>query len=52
MPAPLDYSALAYGFEGLTQINVNVPKGLAAGSQKVVVTIGGVASPPALINVN
>jgi uncharacterized protein (TIGR03437 family) len=35
----------------LTQINVTVPSSVAIGQQKVVVTIGGVASPAALLNV-
>jgi uncharacterized protein (TIGR03437 family) len=50
--AQVVYSNLAYNYEGLTQINVIVPAGVATGSQKVVVTIGGVASVSALLNVN
>ena len=50
--ATVAYSALAYYFEGLTQINVTVPTTIATGPQKVVVTIGGVPSAAALLNVN
>jgi uncharacterized protein (TIGR03437 family) len=49
--ATVVYSSLAYNFEGLTQINVIVPNGLTTGSQPVVVTVGGVASLPAQLNV-
>jgi len=36
---------------GVLQINCTVPSTLAAGTQSVLVTIGGVASPPALLTV-
>jgi uncharacterized protein (TIGR03437 family) len=36
----------------LTQINVIVPKNIATGHQQVIVTVGGIASAPALLNVN
>jgi len=49
--ATVAYSSLAYIYEGLTQINVIVPTGLTTGSQPVVVTVGGVASLPAHLNV-
>jgi len=49
--ATVAYSSLAYYFEGLTQINVIVPTNIATGSQKVIVTIGGIASVTALLNV-
>lgn len=52
VPAAIDYAALAFYFEGLTQVNVTVPTSIAAGQQKVVVTVGGVASAAALLNVN
>jgi uncharacterized protein (TIGR03437 family) len=51
VPATVVYSNLAYYYEGLTQINVIVPTSLTTGSQPVVVTVGGVASPAALLNV-
>jgi uncharacterized protein (TIGR03437 family) len=51
MQATVVYSSLAYIYEGLTQINVFVPTGLTTGSQPVVVTVGGVASLPAQLNV-
>jgi uncharacterized protein (TIGR03437 family) len=34
-----------------TQIDFQVPSGLALGPQPVVVTVGGVASPPATLNI-
>jgi uncharacterized protein (TIGR03437 family) len=52
VPATVVYSSLAYYYEGLTQINVIVPTSLTTGSQPVVVTVGGVASPAAQLNVN
>jgi uncharacterized protein (TIGR03437 family) len=42
--AMVAYSGLAPGFVGLYQINVQIPSGLPAGNQPVMVTIGGVQS--------
>jgi len=39
------------GLVGVTQINFEVPQSVATGPQQVVVTIGGVASAPATLNV-
>jgi uncharacterized protein (TIGR03437 family) len=36
---------------GVTQINVQVPNNIAAGAQAVVVTVDGVASPPATLTI-
>jgi uncharacterized protein (TIGR03437 family) len=36
---------------GVVQINFVVPAGLASGQQPVVVTVGGIASAPAVLNV-
>lgn len=49
--ATVAFAGLPYYFEGLTQINVVVPSGIGTGSQTVIVTVGGIASPPAKINV-
>ncbi len=48
-PAAVQYSGLAPGYPGLYQINVTVPSGLAAGSQPVIVTVGGQSSKSATI---
>jgi uncharacterized protein (TIGR03437 family) len=42
--AIVSYSGLAPGFEGLYQVNAQVPAGLAAGTQPVSITVGGVRS--------
>jgi uncharacterized protein (TIGR03437 family) len=47
----IQFVGLAPGRIGTTQINFIVPPTLLLGSQPVVVTIGGVPSPPATINV-
>jgi uncharacterized protein (TIGR03437 family) len=46
-PANVEFSGLAPGFVGLYQLNVQVPAGIGAGTQPVVITIGGVESPAA-----
>lgn len=46
VPASLQFSGLAPGFAGLNQVNVVVPANVSAGSQPVIVSQGGVASPP------
>jgi uncharacterized protein (TIGR03437 family) len=50
VPATVSFSGLAPGFVGLGQVNLLVPN-VPAGDQQVIVTIGGVASNPALIAV-
>jgi uncharacterized protein (TIGR03437 family) len=50
LPATVSFSGLAPGFVGLGQVNLLVPN-VPAGDQQVIVTIGGVASNPALIAV-
>ena len=50
-PASVSFSGLAPGFVGLYQINVEIPKGLAAKNQPVVVNIGGASSKPVLLPV-
>jgi uncharacterized protein (TIGR03437 family) len=50
VPATVSFSGLAPGLVGLGQVNLLVPN-LPAGDQQVIVTIGGVASNPAMIAV-
>lgn len=49
--ATVDYIGLAPGFIGLYQANIVVPK-VAAGDQKLIITIGGTASAAALVSVS
>jgi uncharacterized protein (TIGR03437 family) len=51
-PAPVAYAGLAPGFVGEYQINAQVPIGLTAGNQPVIVTIGGVQSSIVLLPVH
>jgi uncharacterized protein (TIGR03437 family) len=50
--ATIDFIGIPPGLVGVTQINVQVPGGIAAGAQPVVVTVGGVASAPATVRIN
>jgi uncharacterized protein (TIGR03437 family) len=49
--AQVSYSGLTPGLPGLYQINVTVPGNIAAGSQPVSLTIGGVTAKPVSITV-
>ncbi|MBS1875638.1 MAG: S8 family serine peptidase [Acidobacteria bacterium] len=49
--APVAFSGLAPGFAGLYQLNVTVPSNISAGSQPLVVTIGGTTSKTSGISV-
>ncbi|PWU09117.1 MAG: peptidase S8 [Terriglobia bacterium] len=51
IPAFVQFAGLAPNLIGITQVNFIVPASLAAGPQPVVVTIGGVSSPPATLTV-
>jgi len=49
--ATIDFIGIPEGLVGVTQINVQVPNGIPAGPQRVVVTVGEVASAPATITI-
>jgi uncharacterized protein (TIGR03437 family) len=50
--ATIDFIGIPAGLVGVTQINVQVPGGIAVGAQPVVVTVGGIASAPATVRIN
>jgi uncharacterized protein (TIGR03437 family) len=52
IPAIVQFEGLAPLTIGTTQVNFYVPASLAPGPQPVVVTVGGVASPPANVTVH
>jgi len=49
--ATIDFIGVPVGLVGVTQINYQVPANAPAGVQPVVVTVGGVASPPVNLTV-
>jgi uncharacterized protein (TIGR03437 family) len=49
--ALIDFIGVPPGLVGVTQINFQVPSGVGIGTQSVVVTVGGVSSPPANLSV-
>jgi uncharacterized protein (TIGR03437 family) len=49
--APVSFSGLAAGFVGLYQVNAQVPTGLAAMNQPLVVRVSGASSVPVLLPV-
>jgi uncharacterized protein (TIGR03437 family) len=51
VPAAIDFYGVPSGVVGVVQINYQVPSGVALGAQPVVVTVGGVASPPGMLTV-
>ncbi|MGP8243265.1 MAG: protease pro-enzyme activation domain-containing protein [Bryobacteraceae bacterium] len=51
LPATIDFIGIPGGLVGVTQINFTVPPGVPLGPQPVVVTVGGVASPPVTLTV-
>ena len=51
LTAVTSYVGVPVWSAGVVQINFAVPAGVAAGKQPVIVTVGGVASPPAYINI-
>jgi uncharacterized protein (TIGR03437 family) len=51
VPGAIDFYGVPSGLVGVVQINYQVPSGVAMGTQQVVVTVGGVASSPAMLTV-
>jgi uncharacterized protein (TIGR03437 family) len=49
--AAIDFIGIPWGLVGVTQINVQVPNGIPAGAQAVLVTVDGTASAPATITI-
>jgi uncharacterized protein (TIGR03437 family) len=49
VPATIVFNGIPNGLAGVTQINFTMPPGVPPGPQNVVVTVGGVATPPAKI---
>jgi uncharacterized protein (TIGR03437 family) len=49
--ATIGFIGIPEGLVGVTQINVQIPNGIAAGAQPVVVTVDGVASAAATITI-
>jgi uncharacterized protein (TIGR03437 family) len=47
----VSFSGLASGFVGLYQVNAQVPTGLAAKNQPVIVKVSGASSVPVLLPV-
>jgi len=51
LPAALTFVGTPVGVAGITQINFTIPAAVPAGSQPVIVKVGGVASAPVILNV-
>jgi len=51
LPATIDFIGIPPGLVGVTQINYVVPAAAPLGAQPVVVTVGGAASPAAMLTV-
>ncbi len=49
--ATIDFIGIPAGLVGVTQINVQIPNGIGAGPQPVVVTVGGVPSAAATVTI-
>jgi uncharacterized protein (TIGR03437 family) len=47
--APIQFAGIPPGLVGVVQLNIEVPSGLPLGAQPVVVTVGNVASAPAML---
>lgn len=51
VPATIQFIGITAGLSGVVQINFIVPESISTGNQPVVVTVGGVASPAAILSV-
>lgn len=51
VPATIDFIGIPDGLVGVTQVNFTIPSAAPLGAQPVVITIGGVASPPVTLTV-
>jgi uncharacterized protein (TIGR03437 family) len=51
LPAQIAFIGITPGIAGATQINYFIPPGTPSGFQPVIVSVGGVASPPAFLTV-
>jgi uncharacterized protein (TIGR03437 family) len=51
VPATIDFAGIPDFLVGVTQINFTIPAGTPLGPQPVIVTVGGVASPPVTLTV-
>jgi len=49
--APIEFIGIPPGLVGVVQINFKVPSATASGSQPVVLSIGGIMSPPATLTI-
>jgi len=52
LPAIVSFAGITSGLVGKSQVNFTIPPAAAPGPQPVVVTVGGVPSPPAILTVN
>jgi uncharacterized protein (TIGR03437 family) len=51
LPAAVSFAGVTSGLVGESQVNFTIPPDVTPGPQPVVVTVGGVSSPPALLTV-
>jgi uncharacterized protein (TIGR03437 family) len=51
LPAQIAFIGIVPGIAGVTEINYIIPANVRSGVQPVVVTMGGVPSPPAQITI-
>jgi uncharacterized protein (TIGR03437 family) len=49
--APIQFIGIPPGLVGVVQINIQIPSGAALGAQPLMVTVGRVASPPAVLTI-
>ena len=49
--APIQFIGIPPGLVGVVQINIQIPSGAALGAQPLIVIVGGVASPPAVLTI-